>query len=142
LAASTRKNTVKHHDPDQVQAEAIAAVERLSHQTTLSETVLSQVNVLREALGWPTLAELPTGALKQAQGDPIACALTGPGYDATVTMREILLNTGRDVYEIPTSPEMKAFISAFDRGLLSRYVTKKVKRVSQRPSSQVQGAES
>ena len=108
----------------------------------LSETVLNQINVLREALGWPTLAELPTGALKQAQGDPIACALTGPGYDATVTMREILLNTGRDVYEIPTSPEMKAFISAFDRGLLPRYVTKKVKRVSQRPPSQVQGAES
>lgn len=142
---------MKRHDPDQVQAEANAAVAEIRARTPygLSETVLNQINVLREALGWPTLAELPTGALKQAQGDPIANALTGSRAQvsseystATVTMREILLTVDGSVYEIPTSPEMKAFISAFDRGLLPRYVTKKVKRVSQRPPSQVQGAES
>ena len=133
---------MKHHDPDQVQAEAIAAVERLSHQTTLSETVLSQVNHIRFLDRLPTLAELPTGALKQAQGDPIANALSSPVTLATVTMREIMLTWEGDTYVLPTSPEMKAFISAFDRGLLPQYVTKKVKRVSQRSSSQVQGAES
>ena len=134
---------MKHHDPDQVQAEAIAAIERLSHQTTLSETVLSQVNKLRELDGRPTLAELPCGALRQAQGCPIANALSSPGTLATVTMREIWLTDDLvGTYELPTSNAMKAFISAFDRGLLPRYVTKKVKRVSQRPPSQVQGAES
>ena len=105
--------------------------------TPLSDAVLQQVNLIREKLGGPTLAELPPGSIKQAQSCPIANALSGSRPDgttigATVTNQGILItHHGEEdskTVEMPLTNEMRAFISAFDRGLLKRYVTKKVKR--------------
>jgi hypothetical protein len=86
--------------------------------------------------------------MKQAQACPIANALSGAyGREencedswglhhvvgATVTLDYILCTLYSDdevtTVEIPTMPDMRTFISAFDRGLLPKYQTKKVKRV-------------
>src|ERR1035441_4814919 len=104
--------------------------------TPLSDAALAQINKIRVLHDRPTLAEIPTGVMKQAQACPIANALSGQYspvcvIEATVTLDYILLTDysedGATTIEIPTTPEMRTFISAFDRGLLPQYQTKKVK---------------
>lgn len=128
-------------DPQAVVDEAYAMIEAIRTRPELSAVVLKQINVVRMSWGMPTIAELPCGQIKMAQEDPIARGLSGTtgGFvvKATVTEPEILLTAWREgdlrgTIVIETTPEIRLFICAFDRGLLKRYVAKKVKRADRK----------
>jgi len=122
----------KARDPDKVQAQARInlALERARvtplERPPLTGAVLMEINIIREELGLPTVAQLQPGFQNSAFADAVANTLCGrlPNGDTIrasvgseqITFIKCLFTKNEEIFlTLPIPRHIRQFVASFDR---------------------------